>query len=123
MAVDNLPVGTIVNAAAADFPEFARRYVNLASADFGAKVLKCSDEFFASADRMLQSSEPVFVVGKFDHHGKWMDGWETRRKRGPGHDTAVIRRSEEHTSELQSREKLVCRLLREKKKKFVRNIL
>src|SRR5690606_41790966 len=83
----------------------------------------CSDEFLASADRMLQSSEPVFVVGKFDHHGKWMDGWETRRKRGPGHDTAVIRRSEEHTSELQSREKLVCRLLREKKKKFVRNIL
>jgi len=91
MAVDNLPVGTIVNAAAADFPEFARRYVNLASADFGAKVLKCSDEFFASADRMLQSSEPVFIVGKFDDHGKWMDGWETRRKRVAGHDTAVVR--------------------------------
>src|SRR5690606_39652757 len=28
-----------------------------------------------------------------------------------------VRRSEEHTSELQSREKLVCRLLLEKKKK------
>src|SRR5690606_40051042 len=31
-------------------------------------------------------------------------------------------RSEEHTSELQSRENLVCRLLLEKKKKMVRNM-
>src|SRR5690606_41385354 len=33
------------------------------------------------------------------------------------HDVADARRSEEHTSELQSRENLVCRLLLEKKKK------
>ncbi|TAM86500.1 MAG: hypothetical protein EPN41_09690, partial [Candidimonas sp.] len=30
---------------------------------------------------MLQDAEPVFIVGKFDEHGKWMDGWETRRRR------------------------------------------
>src|SRR5207302_5411768 len=40
---------------------------------------------------------------------------------GPDHDQVVVRhaprRSEEHTSELQSRENLVCRLLLEKKKK------
>src|SRR5690606_39738103 len=34
----------------------------------------------------------------------------------PPHDRAHPTRSEEHTSELQSREKLVCRLLLEKKK-------
>src|SRR5690606_42157077 len=33
-------------------------------------------------------------------------------------DTEFVYRSEEHTSELQSREKLVCRLLLEKKKKY-----
>src|SRR6266496_1315352 len=35
----------------------------------------------------------------------------------PGSDWSGIRRSEEHTSELQSRRDLVCRLLLEKKKK------
>src|SRR5690606_39290881 len=35
----------------------------------------------------------------------------------PGTSTPGLRRSEEHTSELQSRENLVCRLLLEKKKK------
>jgi len=91
MATSNLPVGTVVNAAPVDPPVFASRYANLASADFGAKVLSCSDEFFASAQRMLQSSEPVFIVGKFDDHGKWMDGWETQRRRNGGYDSAVIR--------------------------------
>ncbi|GAB2903932.1 allantoicase [Paralcaligenes ginsengisoli] len=91
MATPNLPAGTIVNAPFVEPPAFATRYANLASADFGAKTLSCSDEFFAAADRMLQSSEPVFIVGKFDDHGKWMDGWETRRRRNGGHDSAVIR--------------------------------
>ncbi len=53
-------------------------------------MLSCSDEFFASAQRMLQDAEPVFIVGKFDDHGKWMDGWETRRRRNGGHDHALI---------------------------------
>ena len=91
MAKPNLPTGTVVDADPVDLPAFAIRHANLASADFGARVLSCSDEFFASADRMLQSSEPVFIVGKFDDHGKWMDGWETRRRRNGGYDHAVIR--------------------------------
>lgn len=91
MATPPLPVGTVVNAPFVEPPAFATRYANLASADFGAKVLSCTDEFFASADRMLQSSEPVFVVGKFDDNGKWMDGWETKRRRNGGNDTAIIR--------------------------------
>src|SRR3712207_7155497 len=37
-----------------------------------------------------------------------------------GRDGAVVARSEEHTSELQSRQYLVCRLLLEKKKKLTR---
>lgn len=92
MAAPNLPVGTVVNATpVTELPVFAVRHANLASADFGARVVSCSDEFFAAADRMLQSSEPVFIVGKFDDNGKWMDGWETKRRRQGGHDYAVVR--------------------------------
>src|SRR5690606_41939444 len=39
-------------------------------------------------------------------------------KARPGRQHVLDRRSEEHTSELQSRENLVCRLLLEKKKKI-----
>jgi allantoicase len=88
---NSLPDGSVVHASAAQAPEFAQRYANLASADFGASVVSCTDQFFAPAERMLQSSSPVFVVGKFDDHGKWMDGWETRRKRQAGFDSAVVK--------------------------------
>lgn len=67
------------------------QYPNLASASLGSKVVSCSDEFFAQADRMLQDTLPVFLPDKFDDHGKWMDGWETRRRRNGGHDHAVIK--------------------------------
>lgn len=91
MSQTYLPDGHIVQAKAVELPDFAARFVNLASADFGAEVLSCSDEWFAAANRMLQSAPPVFVVGKFDDHGKWMDGWETRRKRYEGYDHAVVK--------------------------------
>lgn len=91
MSQSHLPDGHVVQADAVELPEFASRFANLAAADFGAQVLSCSDEWFAAAQRMLQSAPPVFIVGKFDDHGKWMDGWETRRKRFEGYDHAVVR--------------------------------
>ncbi|MCB1636695.1 MAG: allantoicase [Xanthomonadales bacterium] len=72
-------------------PDFARCYVNLADAGLGAKALACSDDFFAAMGRMLDPAEPVFVPGRYDDHGKWMDGWESRRKRQAGHDWCVVR--------------------------------
>ncbi len=71
-------------------PEFARHLVNLASPRLGARALSCSDDFFAPVDRMLQDHEPVFIDGKYDDHGKWMDGWESRRRRGGGFDHAIV---------------------------------
>src|SRR3712207_8171106 len=41
--------------------------------------------------------------------------WKRRYGRANEHNAPVPRRSEEHTSELQSRQYLVCRLLLEKK--------
>jgi len=71
--------------------EFSKRWVNLASAKLGARAISCSDDFFAPMHRMLQDSEAVFIDDKYDDHGKWMDGWESRRKRVPGHDWCVVK--------------------------------
>lgn len=72
-------------------PAFTRRYMNLADPRLGAQALFASDEFFAPKERMLEPQPAVFIPGKYDDHGKWMDGWETRRKRTTGHDYCVIR--------------------------------
>lgn len=75
----------------AALPPFARDAINLASAGLGARGVSATDEFFAPLERMLQDDAAVFIADKYDDHGKWMDGWESRRRRGPGHDHAVVR--------------------------------
>lgn len=73
-----------------DLPPFTR-LVNLASPRLGARVAAVSDEFFGPAERMLADAPAVFVPDRYDDHGKWMDGWESRRRRRGGFDHAVIR--------------------------------
>jgi allantoicase len=75
----------------ANAPDFTRRYVNLADPRLGAQALEASDEFFAPKERMLNPEPAVFIVGKYDDNGKWMDGWETRRKRVSGFDWCVVK--------------------------------
>ena len=65
--------------------------VNLAETKFGSKIIYKTDEFFGAANRILSSAKPVFKEGVYDNHGKWMDGWETRRKRKEGHDFLIIK--------------------------------
>jgi len=65
--------------------------IDLAQQRLGSKVVYSTDEFFAKANRINKMEEPVFIPNKFDGHGKWMDGWETRRKRSKGHDYLIIR--------------------------------
>ena len=72
-------------------PDFTRRYVNLADPRLGARALDASDDFFAPKERMLNPEPAVFVPGKYDDNGKWMDGWETRRKRTAGHDWCIVK--------------------------------
>jgi len=72
-------------------PAFSHCHVNLADARLGATALACSDDFFAAMTRMLNPEPAVFVPGKYDSNGKWMDGWESRRKRGAGHDWCIVR--------------------------------
>jgi allantoicase len=73
------------------FEDLRRHYVNLAQPRLGAEVTYATDDFFADKARLIDSSEPQYIPGKYDEHGKWMDGWESRRRRTPGHDWCVIR--------------------------------
>ncbi|MBI2956800.1 MAG: allantoicase [Acidobacteria bacterium] len=65
--------------------------VDLASERLGGVVLAANDEFFASKENLLKAAKPIFIEDRYTDRGKWMDGWETRRRRGPGHDWCVIR--------------------------------
>ena len=67
------------------------RGINLASARLGAEAVACSDDFFAPMSRLIRDSEPVFQADRYDENGKWMDGWESRRRRGGGFDWCVVR--------------------------------
>ncbi len=67
------------------------QWTNLAEPRLGAEVLFATDEWFASKDRMLQAAPALFIDDKYDDHGKWMDGWETRRKRDEGFDYCIVR--------------------------------
>ncbi|GIF13155.1 allantoicase [Actinoplanes teichomyceticus] len=64
---------------------------DLASRAFGGGVVLASDEFFAAADHLVLPSAPGHAPRTFDHRGQVYDGWETRRRRSPGHDFAVVR--------------------------------
>ena len=65
--------------------------IDLAQSRLGSKIVYKTDEFFAPASRILNPTPPVFKEGVFDKNGKWMDGWETRRKRSPGHDYLILK--------------------------------
>jgi allantoicase len=65
--------------------------IDLAQSRLGSKIVFKTDEFFASANRIINPLPTVFKEGVFDAHGKWMDGWETRRKRKKGHDYLIIK--------------------------------
>jgi allantoicase len=65
--------------------------VDLAAEKLGGAVLVANDEFFAARENLLKPSAPVFIEGRYTDRGKWMDGWETRRRRTPGYDWCIIR--------------------------------
>lgn len=73
-----------------ELPPFTKM-IDLASEKLGGEVLSSSDDFFASMHNLIKPSTPVFIDGKYTENGKWMDGWESRRKRTEGHDWCVIK--------------------------------
>lgn len=63
---------------------------DLAAERLGGKVLYATDDFFAEKENLILPTRGVFIADKYTDRGKWMDGWESRRKRTPGHDWAII---------------------------------
>ena len=70
-------------------PEFTK-LTDLAAERLGGKALVCSDDFFAEKENLLKPGRGIFIADKYTDRGKWMDGWESRRKRTPGHDWCII---------------------------------
>jgi allantoicase len=71
-------------------PEFTA-LVDLASRRLGASVVAANDEAFAERQNLIEPGEPRHDPHAFGHKGKLYDGWETRRRREPGHDWAMVR--------------------------------
>ena len=65
--------------------------IDLAAEKLGGAVLFANDEFFAPKENLLKASAPIFIEGKYTDLGKWMDGWESRRRRTPGFDWCIVR--------------------------------
>ena len=66
-------------------------HIDLASERLGGAVIHANDEFFAEKENLLRQGPAIFVEGKYTDRGKWMDGWETRRRRVPGNDFCLVR--------------------------------
>lgn len=64
---------------------------NLASERLGSRVIDANDDFFAPKENLVKDSKPIFIEGRYTDRGKWMDGWETRRRRMSGHDWCIVR--------------------------------
>ncbi len=71
-------------------PTFTR-LLNLAADKLGAKAISCSDDFFAEKENLIKDGRGIFIPDKYTDRGKWMDGWESRRKRIPGYDWCIVK--------------------------------
>jgi allantoicase len=65
--------------------------IDLASARLGGQAVAANDEFFAEKENLLKPEAPVWIEDRYTDRGKWMDGWESRRRRTPGHDWCIVR--------------------------------
>lgn len=65
--------------------------IDLVAERLGGAVVWANDEFFAPKESLLKAGAPEWREGEYTDRGKWMDGWETRRRRTPGHDWCLVR--------------------------------
>ncbi len=67
------------------------QYIDLVSEKLGGQVLWATDDFFAEKENLIKPGRGIFIPDKYTERGKWMDGWESRRKRTEGHDWCVLK--------------------------------
>lgn len=67
-----------------------KKFTDLAAERLGGKTLLCSDDFFAGKENLIKPGRGIFIADKYTERGKWMDGWESRRKRTSGYDWCIL---------------------------------
>ncbi len=67
-----------------------RHLIDLCGERLGGRAVACSDDFFAPKEALLRPGRGEFIPGKYTENGKWMDGWESRRRRDGGHDWCIL---------------------------------
>lgn len=68
--------------------------VDLANEKVGGTAISTNDDFFAPKENLVKASTPIFIADKYTEFGKWMDGWESRRKRNlvhESHDWCIVK--------------------------------
>ncbi|MBT7611407.1 MAG: allantoicase [Bacteriovoracaceae bacterium] len=70
---------------------FSDKWINLAEERLGTEILYVTDDFFAEVGNLIKPGRGIFIENKYTKNGKWMDGWESRRKRTEGHDYCVLK--------------------------------
>jgi allantoicase len=76
---------------AAAVPQIFAHLVDLASDATGGFALYATDDYFAEKENLLKPAAPVWIADRYTDKGKWMDGWESQRRREPGHDFCILR--------------------------------
>lgn len=71
-------------------PPFTR-FPDLAARLLGGAVVWATDESFAEKENLIRPGAPQHFPATFGHKGQVYDGWETRRRRSPGTDHAIVR--------------------------------
>lgn len=64
---------------------------DLALRSLGGAVIWANDEVFAEKENLISPGPSQYRPASFGHKGQIYDGWETRRRRDAGHDTAILR--------------------------------
>ncbi len=72
-------------------PEHFAHLTEMANEGVGGFAIHATDEFFAEKENLLKRSEAVFLADEYTDKGKWMDGWESQRRRVAGFDWCILR--------------------------------
>ena len=83
-------ITAIQRAIRADNTPAFTQLADLASARVGGRAIATNDDFFAPRSNLVKAEPAIFIPGKYTSRGKWMDGWESRRRRIPGHDWCIV---------------------------------
>jgi allantoicase len=72
-------------------PTQFKQWTDLSSDILGAFVVYATDDFFAGKENLIRPDAAVWLENEYTDKGKWMDGWESQRRRTEGHDWAIVR--------------------------------